>query len=176
LRIAITGHRPQKIGAEWDLQGPYSDYIRQEIKKVLLIRQPTQCISGMALGVDTIFAQEALALHIPLLASLPFKGQECKWPQHSQQKYREFLNNPLTTTHIVCEGGYNSAKMQIRNEYMVDNTDVIICVWNATEGGTMNCVRYAERRKREGREIEIIYINPEGWKEKERTVEQKKLF
>jgi uncharacterized phage-like protein YoqJ len=167
MRIAVTGHRPSKLNNEYDLQGPYCTYIRQEIVKLLISRQPTQAISGMALGVDTIFALEALKLGIPLLASLPFKGQECKWPISSQQKYQQILRNPLVTTHIVCEGGYNSAKMQIRNEYMVDNCDVLISVWNGTEGGTMNCVRYAEKQKKEGREIEIIYINPENWKQQQ---------
>jgi uncharacterized phage-like protein YoqJ len=167
LIVAVTGHRPCKLGNEYGLQGPYSDYIREEIRKLLLLYRPIQAISGMALGVDTIFAQEALQLDIPLLASLPFKGQECKWPYQSQQNYHQILSNPLVTTFVVCEGGYNSAKMQIRNEYMVDNCNILISVWNGTKGGTMNCVRYAEKKKREGCEIEIIYINPENWKQQQ---------
>lgn len=167
MRIAVTGHRPSKLNNEYDLQGPICSYLRQEIKKILIERNPTQAISGMALGVDTIFVQEALKLEIPVLASLPFKGQECKWPHHSQQIYCQTLNHPLVTTVVVCEGGYNSAKMQIRNVHMVDNCDLLIACWNGTEGGTMNCVRYAEKQKRDGREIEIIYINPENWKQQQ---------
>ena len=167
MRIAITGHRPSKLNQEYDLQGPYCSYLRQEIRKILIERNPSQAISGMALGVDTIFAQEALKLRIPLLASLPFKGQEGKWPRHSQQKYHQILKDSMVTSVVVCEGGYNSAKMQIRNVHMVDNCDLLIACWNGTEGGTMNCVRYAEKQQKEGREIEIIYINPENWKQQQ---------
>jgi len=176
VTIAITGHRPHKIGGEYDLQGPYSDYIRQEIRKILLKHQSTltQCISGMAIGVDQIFALEVLDLKIPLLAALPFQGQECKWPYKSQQLYNKILENPLTTTYIVCDGGYNSAKMQIRNEYMVDQLthpeSQLICVWDGTAGGTMNCVRYAEKLKKN-----IIRINPGGWIKKQQDV-QPSLF
>lgn len=164
MRIAVTGHRPDKLGREYDYQGPYSSFIRQEIKKILQDRNPTQAISGMALGVDTIFAQEALNLQIPLLAAIPFNGQECKWPTASQKLYHEILQNALTTLHVVCDGGYNSAKMQIRNEYMVNNCDVLVAVWNGMQGGTLNCVRYAEKQQREGQQLEIIYLNPEKWK------------
>lgn len=158
--IAVTGHRPGKLNKEYDYIGPYSDYLRKRIKKVLLDRQPVRTISGMALGVDTIFAQVSLELKIPLLAAIPFIGQESQWPQKSQDLYNRILNHPLVTSHIVCEGPYNSAKMQIRNEFMVDEASLLIACWNGTLGGTMNCVRYAEKQKNK----EIFYINPEGWK------------
>jgi len=176
MKIAVTGHRPHKLNKEYDLQGPYSDYIRQEIRKILLKHQSTlvQAISGMALGVDTLFALEALDLKIPLLAALPFQGQEGKWPYKSQKLYNSILENPLTTTHIVCEGGYNSAKMQIRNEYMVDALaqpdSKLISIWDGSSGGTMNCVRYAEKQG-----TTIIRINPDGWRKEEHNV-QPSLF
>lgn len=164
MRIAVTGHRPDKLGREYDYHGPYSSFIRQELRKILQKYSPIQAISGMALGVDTIFAQEALDLQIPVLAAIPFEGQERKWPHKSQKIYQQLLDDVLTTLHVVCDGGYNSAKMQIRNEYMVDNCDVLVAVWNGMQGGTMNCVRYAEKRQREGQQLEIIYLNPEKWK------------
>ena len=35
--------------------------------------------------------------------------------------------------------------MQKRNRYMVDNSDIVIAVWDGTPGGTENTVRYAEK-------------------------------
>jgi uncharacterized phage-like protein YoqJ len=161
--MAFTGHRPDKLGREYDYDGPYSNYLRSQFKHILLTRRPRQVISGMALGVDTLACQVALVLEIPVLASIPFEGQECRWPRKSQDLYNSLLADPLVTKLVVCEGSYNSAKMQIRNEHMVDNCDLLVSVWNGTTGGTMNCVRYAEKKK----DLEIILINPEGWRKKE---------
>lgn len=54
-----------------------------------------------------------------------------------------------------CPGGYAPAKMQIRNEYMVENCDLLIAVWDKSDGGTANCVKYAKSQRKN-----IIYINP----------------
>ena len=32
--------------------------------------------------------------------------------------------------------------MQKRNEFMVDNSDLVVAVWNGTSGGTANCLAY----------------------------------
>lgn len=56
---------------------------------------------------------------------------------------------------IACEGGYASWKMQKRNEWMVDRCDILVSVWDGTEGGTYNCVNYAI-----GKNKQIIRINP----------------
>lgn len=50
---------------------------------------------------------------------------------------------------------YYPAKMQKRNEYMVDNSDIVIAVWDGTKGGTYNCVKYAQKLEKK-----IIQINP----------------
>ena len=41
---------------------------------------------------------------------------------------------------------YLPVRLQKRNKYMVDNSDCVLCCYNgATEGGTYNTVRYAEK-------------------------------
>lgn len=68
--ITVTGHRPKYLGNEYNLVGPYSDYIRKELQKIIDERQPIQMISGMALGVDTMWALLAIKNKIPLIAAL----------------------------------------------------------------------------------------------------------
>ena len=53
-------------------------------------------------------------------------------------------------------GDYHPAKMDLRNRYMVDNSDLVIAVWNGTKGGTCNCVKYAKKKDKS-----IIFINPD---------------
>ena len=38
--------------------------------------------------------------------------------------------------------------MQKRNEYMVDNSDYVIAVWNGKPSGTENTVKYANKKNK----------------------------
>src|SRR5690606_16042254 len=108
----------------------------------------------MALGVDMLWANVAIRQNIPLQACIPFEGQEKKWPKESQELYHKILSYAVDRV-VVCKGGYASYKMQKRNKEMVDRCDLLIAVWNGTEGGTYNCVSYAIDRGRE-----VVRIDP----------------
>lgn len=154
--MAATGHRPDKLGREYDYNGPITTWIRQEIEKILIDEKPTKIISGMAIGVDQIFALVGLKLNIPLLAAIPFEGQEKRWPKSSQKIFYDILNNPLTEQVIVCEGGYAGYKFIRRDHYMVDNCNKLLAVYNGDEsGGTWQTWKYAIKNK-----CPIIRINP----------------
>jgi uncharacterized phage-like protein YoqJ len=120
-------------------------------------------ISGMALGVDMIFAELSLELNLPLIAAIPFVGQERVWKQHQKDRYYKILENPLVTKHIVCEGGYAPWKMLKRNEWMVDQLssrgDCLAAVWDGSDGGTGHCAGYATEKN-----VEIERIDPSTWK------------
>ncbi len=146
---AFTGHR--KINNRI-ITGELSDLIRKEIVKALTKLEITQAISGMAIGVDTIAVEACLELDIPFTAAVPFKGQESRWPLESQKYYQTLLNKSSNIV-FVSEGGYAPWKFQIRNEYLVDNSDILIAVFNNSPGGTANCVNYARKI---GKEIHII--------------------
>jgi uncharacterized phage-like protein YoqJ len=140
--VAVTGHRPNKLGGEYDMKGPLSTSIYNALKEEIEKLDPEKMISGMALGVDMIFANLAVRLHRTLIAAVPFSGQELKWPPQSQKIYNTLLSYADEIV-IVSPGGYSPAKMQKRNEWMVDNCDVLIAVWDGSPGGTANCRDYA---------------------------------
>jgi uncharacterized phage-like protein YoqJ len=153
--IAYTGHRPNKLGNEYDLKGPYSNHIGNQLRKILLEQRPDKCISGMALGFDQLAALITLELNIPLIAAIPCKNQEKIWPQKSQNLYYDILNNPLVEKVMVSEFQYTQSAMEVRNIWMVDHADKIIACFDGSFGGTRNCVRYAKLNKKE-----IIRIDP----------------
>lgn len=159
--ISCTGHRPSKLNKEYDYKGPCSTYLISQLTDFLVAEKPDKCISGMALGADTLFALVALQLGIPLEAAIPFKGQEKKWPYQSQQLYNKILDNPLTTKRIISPGGYSIESMHKRDRYMVDECDKIVAIYNGTKGGTHYTVQYAISEA-----VDIKYIHPDGWKEK----------
>jgi uncharacterized phage-like protein YoqJ len=151
--VSFTGHRPDKLGG-YKLPNPTYIKVCQQIESTLKELQPHTVISGMALGVDQWAAFIAHKLKIPFIAAVPFKNQECKWPIDSQIAYAKLIK-VATTVAIISPGEYSAAKMQTRNEWMVDNCDKLIAVWDGSAGGTGNCVNYAKGKNRE-----IIYIDP----------------
>lgn len=153
--IAVTGHRPNKLNNEWSGKGPLSDTLYQMFREILGSNGCTKAISGMALGVDMLFAEAALSLSIPLIAAVPFKGQESVWSEGQKQRYYSILKHPLTTVFTVCDGGYASWKMQKRNEWMVNNCNMLVSVFDGTPGGTANCVEFAKMRR-----IKKLNIDP----------------
>ena len=151
--VAFAGHRPNKLDG-YKLPNPCYLYVCQQLEKTLKELQPTEAISGMAMGVDQWAANICFKLGIPFTAAIPFIGQEKAWPQASQDTYHKLLSKAAKQV-IVCEGGYAAAKMQIRNEWMCNHCDILIAIWDGTPGGTGNCVQYAKSINKT-----IIFINP----------------
>jgi uncharacterized phage-like protein YoqJ len=154
--VSVTGHRPDKLGG-YDFYNPKRSWVRDRLKDELNRLKPSSAICGMALGVDQDFAFVCLELGIPFLAAIPFIGQERIWPKESQDLYSQLLSRAYHIV-VVSEGGYAAWKMQIRNEWMVDNCDTLIAVWDGTSGGTRNCVKYATKVHKH-----IVRIDPSNF-------------
>ena len=155
MTIAVTGHRPDKLNREWNMNGPLSKKIYQELLKKIEHYKPTTLITGMALGVDILFANVAINKKIPFIAAIPCKGQENKWSDSSQKLYRRIINDPLCSPYYVTEGRFKPNCMQLRNIWMCDRADLLIAVWDGSTGGTYNCVNYAVDKG-----LEIVRIDP----------------
>jgi uncharacterized phage-like protein YoqJ len=155
LILAGTGHRPSKLGG-YELPNPIYNYVCQETEKVLKEIKPDKVVSGMALGFDSWLAWISHRLGIPFIATIPFEGQEKKWPYKAQKLYHKLISL-ATEVIIVSPGGYSVEKMQIRNEFLVNLCDKLLAIWDGTPGGTGNCVNYARGVKNAN---DIICINP----------------
>ncbi len=152
MDICITGHRPNKLYG-YDLGNYRWQLLKNKIENQLVQHKCKRFRCGMALGVDTIAAMACIDLKesgfdIELIACIPFLGQESVWPAESRYQYYSLLDK-CDDKVIVCKGGYASYKMQERNRYMVDNSDLVLAVWNGSNGGTANCIRYAEEKNKE---------------------------
>jgi len=145
--LAGTGHRPQKIFT----RDPYSEAnarrLFDHVLPILQALEPSAVVSGMALGFDTALAQASLALGIPLTAALPFESQAAKWPRASRLVWQSIIDR-AQSVQIVTPGGYAAWKMQKRNEWMVDNSTLLLAYWDGSPGGTSNCIDYADRIRR----------------------------
>src|ERR1700723_2400671 len=97
--LAITGHRPKKVGGYITPNTVYNT-IMAAMDGALVSLMPEQVITGMALGVDQWMAELCILNDIPFIAAIPYDGFESKWPPASQFHYRDLLNK-AATTHVV---------------------------------------------------------------------------
>lgn len=157
----FTGHRPQKLGYGEnsiqcdELKGRLEELIKNLIEK----EGVTHFISGVALGVDTYAANIVLNLKaqypgITLECAIPCETQAVKWNERDRDTYYDLLAKCDKET--LLQQNYTSDCMQKRNEYMVDNSDYVIAVWNGKPSGTGNTVKYAEKKNKI-----VILVNPQ---------------
>lgn len=168
--ICITGHRPNGLPREygynlnneaWTKLKEYIEATIEECYKYATPNEELTLVTGMALGVDTVFWEVAAELrksnkNIKIEAAVPFVGQEKKWIHESQKQYKQMLSESDKVT-IVSEGGFATYKMMARNKYMVNKSDIVIAVICKETGGTAQCVKYAKEQNKL-----VIEINPQN--------------
>lgn len=158
FKICVTGHRPNKMYG-YNLQDVRWIKLKELFKKILVENSCTEAITGMALGVDTVFALAVIELKnsgydIKLHCAIPCKNHSSKWINESVELYNKILKK-ADIVKLVSDEEYKPWLMQRRNEYMVDLADMVIAVWDGTSGGTENCVKYADKIGKS-----IMRINP----------------
>ena len=145
--IAGTGHRPDKLIRK-DVV-PYTPKQHNMLVKLCEIHLDkigaTKVISGMALGFDQAFAQAAINLHLPLIAAVPFVGQERLWQGKSKFYWKYLIDYASLDGEVHYLSEHYSAKALInRNHWMVDRCDQVLACYNGIgTSGTASCVNYA---------------------------------
>jgi uncharacterized phage-like protein YoqJ len=164
--VAITGHRPPKLGGYY-LPNP----IYLNVKAVLRTAFREQAdrvstgdelmiLSGMALGVDQWAAEICIEERIKWTAVVPFHGWDSRWPDASRRHYQRLLNE-ADSVHVVTDTHeYRANLLYRRNAWMVDNASLLLAVWNGSVGGTANCIEYARRKRVR---TEILPVPLEIW-------------
>ena len=164
--LTVTGHRPNKLGSDlynWDseLSEKYIQFFYNYINDLQKsINTKIICRSGMALGVDTMFAIAVLRLKnknvpVELECCIPCANQSKMWSKKSIELYNLILKHCDKIT-FVSKLPYTPNCMQERNKYMVNGCDSVLAIWNGTPGGTSNCVSYA---KSQNKKIDIVHPN-----------------
>ena len=160
---AFTGHRPQNLPFRFNESDKRCIALKKQLRKLIvqLIEQHnvTYFISGMAIGVDMYAAEIVLDLkakypHITLESAIPCETQAAKWSESLRDRYFKIAEQCDTETMLQTQ--YTPDCMQKRNRYMVDQSDVLLAVWDGTPSGTGSTVQYA---RSQGRTIWIIDPN-----------------
>lgn len=133
--------------------------LEELIKNLIEKESVTQSIFAVALGVETYAANIVLNLKaqypgITLECAIPRETQAVKWNERDRDIYYDLLAKCDKET--LLQQNYTSDCMQKRNEYMVDNSDYVIAVWNGKPSGTGNTVKYAKKKNKV-----VLLVNPQ---------------
>lgn len=142
MTVMVTGHRPQRLrGQEKKVSAAVGELLDQ--------LKPDKAISGMAQGADQIFAIAAIDRGIPLYCYFPYP----RIKYHPQEEY--IIENASGCRNICNE--FSRDSYEVRDHAMVDDSDIVIAVWDGFEtGGTWNTIKYAREK---GKDIRYIMID-----------------
>lgn len=166
ISAAFTGYRPQKLPFGNDLNHPDAVRLRTALYKEyekLVLKGFRYFYTGGALGSDLMAAEVILELkrqyeHRELCHKLclPCFNHCAKWRQEDIVRLEKIKMN--STVVYVSEKPYFNGCMQLRNQYMVDASAVLIAVYDGQSGGTKNTVDYAQKLNRK-----VVMIRPKGF-------------
>lgn len=143
-RCCFTGHRPEKLGiSELKAKALLRTAIEQAVTDGFIT-----FISGMSRGIDAWAAKIVLEIKkeysgIHLICASPYDGFEKRWSYTEQKRYCDIVSQ-ADLVRFVCNH-YSRSCFQIRNEWMIDHSAMVIAAFNGKSGETKNTISYAKR-------------------------------
>lgn len=162
MRACVTGYRPDKLTWKYDENDIKCILLKQTLALVIakvVGDGVDHFYSGMAEGVDTYFAEEVynyskkMNKEIKLTCVIPHKRQCYKWSKEAKERYYKILEK---SEMVLINEEYTRSCFYERNQYMVDNVDVVIAVFDGKKGGTLQTVKYALKKDKK-----VICVNPD---------------
>ncbi len=169
--IAITGHRHLTSEQEIWVKAQLQLFLERALSKL----DDVKVISGMALGVDTLWAQLAIELKVPFHAYVPGKTQtgwrknNGQWEKFTDRAWKESDRKEwlrllwLAEEIIDCSTTFPpnnwrtmGSMLHHRNRCMVNKCAYLGGVWDGKRSGTSNCIEYAWALNRRVYFIDII--------------------
>lgn len=145
-RCCFTGHRPEKLTVS---EERLAALLEAEIRKAIG-QEFTTFITGMAKGTDLIAAEIVLRLReedprLRLVAALPYPNFGQRWGGGWSERFQRVLS---AADQIECVCPCSSwASYQLRNEWMVNHSALVIAAFNGESGGTKNTLDFARKQR-----------------------------
>lgn len=153
--IGFTGHRD--IPADAKANGLEVASLLANALNRAFVAGARWFASGGAPGWDAEFLKQACSLRdqhadagVLVGAYIPFPTYWHKWPISAG------LISSLDFIGKVNQGDYKVWKMHARNQFIVDESDAIVAVYDGRKsGGTYQTLKYARKKK-----VPVYWINP----------------
>jgi len=157
MRMALTGHRPERLGYNKD-NFSTTEWIRliDWLKLALIELKVTDIYCGMADGCDIAYGIAALALKdegysVKLHCILPCKNYNSSNPWYNILK--EDADEWIELSEEFYKGCDNA-----RDQYMVDHSDKLFAIWDGIEsGGVWSTIKKAQKKG-----LDIVYYPKEN--------------
>lgn len=162
MRLAGTGHRPQKLGLNYSEKSNQllKSFCIQELQRLSKEKiDVTRGISGGANGLDLAYAEACLELKIPFTLALPFKGFGSNWPKESWNRLGLLIEKAQDVIFVSYEPYISTLKQyKMRDQWMVDNSDGLLALYSGdAKSGTGMTVKMAQKAQK------LIYNLWENW-------------
>ena len=157
----FSGYRPEKLPWGADESDPRCDALKMLISNTdewVFSSGRRHFLCGMARGSDTYFCEAIHFLRekhpeITIEAAIPYRKQAQGWKEEERARYDKLIDLCDYVTYVSEE--YKRDCMLRRNRYIVDNSSLLIAVFDGKLGGTSYTMKYAAKRG-----VAIIDIAP----------------
>lgn len=147
MRIALTGHRPQRLGLLNDERSKDWNHLKDWLYGVLTIAacvEPIDIYSGMASGSDILLALTAIqmkkkGINMRLHCVLP-----CKNYNATNEYYNEIKTSADEWIELSDE--FYKGCDNVRDQYLVNHCDILLAIWDKKKsGGVWSTMRKAQK-------------------------------
>ena len=147
----FSGHRPVRLPWGANEADPRCLALKEQIREALdgiYAGGYRHFLCGMAIGCDMYFADAVIALRekhpdVTLEAAIPCDSQAERWNRKQQARHAELLRLCDSVTYV--SHSYTPNCMMRRNEYLIDNSSLLLACFTGRSGGTMKTILYAQR-------------------------------
>lgn len=149
----FTGHRPEKLRRT---ESEVISTLKEAIDEAVSDGYRT-FISGMSRGVDIWAAEEIIRRKkdgedLKLICAPAFVGAENSWGKEWKSRYTQVISQ--ADGFYCVEEKYTGLHIyQKRDEWMVDNSGLVLAVYDGERGGTRNTIEYALKN---GVKVELL--------------------
>lgn len=152
-RVTVTGHRPSAFAPDerdWVIAT-----LPQIVRQLRDAHDTTTYLSGLALGVDSWWADAVLDAGQHLWAYVPFEAQSERWPEGARRHWATLRQ--AATREVVLGAHYSVRLLHARNDLLVRDADAVVAVHHPSQvtGGTVSVIRKARQAG-----LPVIRVNP----------------
>ena len=152
MKVALTGHRPQRLGLPEDETDEkwsrITDWICLQLIRMaevaILSNTYIDMYCGMTSGCDMVFGFVSSVIkngteHLRLHCVLPCKNY------NSSNKYYRYIKDQSDEWVELAEEFYRGCD-NVRDQYMVNHCDVLLAIWDGNKsGGVWSAIHKAQK-------------------------------
>lgn len=164
MKIALTGHRPERLGLPENVAAPEWEDIRNWIRSQLIELKADQVYVGMAAGSDMALGYVAAQLKqegfpIKITCVLPCTGYGSTTPNY---EFVYFRANEVVTMEKKWMPDCDNK----RDQYMADHCDVMLSIFDGhKKGGVWSTIKKTRRQEKRIYFCPAELLNPDVYKE-----------